>query len=149
MQDLNLIKTLRRVDKDGKAIFDYILHATKDNGQRVETVIKHEDSSILNDLNNIVESFITKEDELEILKKTVEFMSVAKTNEGNPENTETPDLPPNVDLPNTETPAVPDLPNVNGTETPPTPDLPDNVDLPNLEEEVLSKIDESKESEGK
>jgi hypothetical protein len=146
MQDLNLIKTLRRVDRDGKAMFDYILHATKDNGQTVETVIKHEDSSILNDLNNIVESFITKEDELEILKKTVEFMSVAKTNDGNSENTEKPDLPPNVELPKLENTDAPDLPNVANTEDPSTTDLPN---LENLEKEVLSKIDESKESEEK
>lgn len=151
MQDLNLIKTLRRVDREGKAIFDYILHATKDNGQRVETVIKHEDSNILNDLNNIVESFITKEDELEILKRTVEFMSVSKAKEVDTEDTKL-DLPPNVDLPNAENPVIPDLPNMDSSETPPTPDLPDNVDLPNLEEEVLSKIEENKEnkeSEGK
>ena len=146
MQDLNLIKTLRRVDKDGKAVFDYLLHATKDNGDVVETVIKHEDSSILNDLNNIVESFITKEDELEILKKTVEFMSVAKTNEGNPENTETPDLPPNIELPKLENTDAPDLPNVGNIEDPSNTELPN---LENLENEVLSKINENKESEGK
>lgn len=146
MQDLNLIKTLRRVDKDGKAVFDYLLHATKDNGQTVETVIKHEDSSILKDLNNIVESFITKEDELEILKKTVEFMSVAKTNDGNPENTETPDLPPNIELPKLENTDAPDLPNVGNIEDPSNTELPN---LENLENEVLSKINENKESEGK
>ena len=133
MQDLNLIRILRRVDNDGKAIFDYMLHATKDNGQSVDTVIKHEDYRVIKDLNNIVESFITKEDELEILKKTVEFMSVSKAKEVDTEKTKL-DLPPNVDLPNTENPVIPDLP---------------NVDLPEIENEVLSKIEENKESEGK
>lgn len=147
MQDLNLIRILRRVDNDGKAIFDYMLHATKDNGQSVDTVIKHEDYGVLKDLNGIVESFITKEDELEILKKTVEFMSVSKAKEVDSENTKL-DLPPNVDLPNTENPVIPDLPNVDNTENPPSPDLP-NVDLPEIENEVLSKIEENKESEGK
>lgn len=146
MQDLNLIRVLRRVDSDGKAIFDYILNATKDNGQRVETEIKHENYGVLKDLNDIVETFITKEDELEILKKTVEYMSVSKANEGIPENTETPDLPPNVDLPKLENTDAPDLPNVVNTEAPSTTDLPN---LENLEKEVLSKIDENKESEGK
>lgn len=148
MQDLNLIRILRRVDNDGKAIFDYMLHATKDNGQSVDTVIKHENYGVLKDLNDIVESFITKEDELEILKKTVEYMSVSKAKEVDTEDTKL-DLPPNVDLPNTENPVIPDLPNADDIGVPQSPDLPNNVDLPNLEKEVLSKIEENKESEGK
>lgn len=115
MQDLNLIRVLRRVDSDGKAIFDYILNATKDNGQRVETEIKHENYGVLKDLNDIVESFITKEDELEILKKTVEYMSVSKAKEVNTGNAEL--------------------------------DLPNGVNLPELEKEVLSKVEENKEVE--
>lgn len=134
MQSVNLTRTLRRVDEEGKAIFDYLVYGEKDDGSRVDTVLKHEDTAIIKDLNNLIETFITKEDELEILKKTVEFMSVSKANEGISKNTETPDLPPNVDLPNT-----------NNTETPPSPDLPNSVDLPELEKEVLSKVEENKE----
>lgn len=133
MQDLNLIRILRRVDNDGKAIFDYMLHATKDNGQSVDTVIKHEDYGVIKDLNNIVESFITKEDELEILKKTVEFMSVSKAKEVDTGNAEL-DLPPSLNLPKTDK-----------SETPATPNLPNNVDLPELEKEVLSKVEENRE----
>ncbi len=135
MQDLNLIRVLRRVDSDGKAIFDYILNATKDNGQRVETEIKHENYGVLKDLNDIVESFITKEDELEILKKTVEYMSVSKAKEVNTGNAEL-DLPPALELPKTDK-----------IETPATPDLPNGVNLPELEKEVLSKVEENKEVE--
>lgn len=132
MQDLNLIRILRRVDNDGKAIFDYMLHATKDNGQSVDTVIKHENYGVLKDLNDIVESFITKEDELEILKKTVEYMSVSKAKEVNTGNAEL-DLPPTVELTKTDNSV--------------TPELPNGVDLPNLEKEVLSKVEENKEVE--
>lgn len=134
MQNVSLTRTLRRVDEEGKAIFDYMVFGEKDDGSRVDTILKHEDTAIIKDLNNLVETFITKEDELEILKKTVEFMSVSKANEGIPENTETPDLPPNVDLPNTDNTGVPS-----------TSNLPNGVDLPELEKEVLSKVEENKE----
>lgn len=149
MQDLNLIRILRRVDNDGKAIFDYMLHATKDNGQSVDTVIKHENYGVLKDLNDIVESFITKEDELEILKKTVEYMSVSKAKEVDTEDTKL-DLPPTLELPKTDktvNPVIPDLPNTDKTGTPATPDLPNGVNLPELEKEVLSKVEENKEVE--
>lgn len=137
MQNVNLTRTLRRVDEEGKAIFDYMVFGEKDDGSRVDTILKHEDTAIIKDLNNLIETFITKEDELEILKKTVEYMSVSKAKEVDTEDTKL-DLPPNVDLPNTD-----------NSETPATPDLPNGVDLPNLEKEVLSKIEENKESEGK
>lgn len=133
MQSVNLTRTLRRVDENGKAIFDYMVFGEKDDGSRVDTVLKHEDTAIIKDLNNLVESFITKEDELEILKKTVEFMSVSKAKEVDTEDKKL-DLPPNVDLPS-----------ANNAGTPATPNLPNGVDLPNLEKEVLSKIEENKE----
>lgn len=133
MQSVSLTRTLRRVDEEGKAIFDYIVYGEKDDGSRVDTVLKHEDSAIIKDLNTLVESFITKEDELEILKKTVEFMSVSKAKEVDTENAEL-DLPPNLELPKTD-----------NSETPVTPDLPNGVDLPELEKEVLSKVEENKE----
>ena len=135
MQNVSLTRTLRRVDEEGKAIFDYLVYGEKDDGSRVDTILKHEDTAIIKDLNNLIETFITKEDELEILKKTVEYMSVSKAKEVDTEDTKL-DLPPNVDLPNTD-----------NSETPATPDLPNGVDLPELEKEVLSKIEENKESE--
>lgn len=133
MQNVNLTRTLRRVDKEGKAIFDYMVYGVKDNGDVVDTVLKHEDTAIIKDLNNLVEAFITKEDELEILKKTVEYMSVSKAKEVDTESAEL-DLPPTLDLPKAD-----------NSETPATPDLPNNVDLPELEKEVLSKVDGNKE----
>ena len=133
MQRVSLIRTLRRVDKDGKAIFDYIVNGEKDDGSRVDTILKHEDTAIIKGLNNLVETFITKEDELEILKKTVEYMSVSKAKEVNTGNAEL-DLPPSLDLPKTDK-----------TETSATPDLPNGVNLPELEKEVLSKVEENKE----
>lgn len=141
MQNVNLTRTLRRVDEEGKAIFDYIVYGVKDNGDVVDTVLKHEDTAIIKDLNNLIETFITKEDELEILKKTVEYMSVSKAKEVDTESAEL-DLPPTLELPktdNSENPATPDLPN--GI------DLPNGVDLPELEKEVLSKVEENKEVE--
>lgn len=137
MQNVNLTRTLRRVDDEGKAIFDYIVYGVKDNGDTVDTILKHEDTAIIKDLNNLIETFITKEDELEILKKTVEYMSVSKAKEVDTENAEL-DLPPALELPKTDK-----------AETPVTPDLPNSVDLPELEKEVLSKVEENKESEGK
>lgn len=135
MQRVSLIRTLRRVDKEGKAIFDYIVNGEKDDGSRVDTILKYEDTAIIKDLNNLVETFITKEDELEILKKTVEYMSVSKSKEVDTGNAEL-DLPPNLELPKTD-----------NSETPATPDLPNGVDLPELEKEVLSKVEENKEVE--
>lgn len=137
MQSVRLSKILRRVDEEGKAIFDYIVVGEKDDGSRVETTLRHEDTAIIKDLNNLIETFITKEDELEILKKTVEYMSVSKAKEVDTENAEL-DLPPALELPKTDK-----------AETPVTPDLPNGVDLPELEKEVLSKVEENKESEGK
>lgn len=133
MQNVRLSKVLRRVDEEGKAIFDYMVVGEKDDGSRVETTLRHEDSAMIKDLNNLVESFITKEDELEILKKTVEYMSVSKAKEVDTGNAEL-DLPPSLDLPKTDK-----------SETPATPDLPNNVDLPKLEKEVLSKVEENRE----
>lgn len=133
MQNVNLTRTLRRVDEEGKAIFDYMVYGVKDNGDVVETVLKHEDTAIIKDLNNLIETFITKEDELEILKKTVEYMSVSKAKEVDTGNAEL-DLPPTLELPKTDK-----------VETPATPDLPNGVDLPELEKEVLSKVEENKE----
>ena len=135
MQNVNLTRTLRRVDEEGKAIFDYMVYGVKDNGDVVETVLKHEDTAMIKDLNNLVETFITKEDELEILKKTVEYMSVSKAKEVDTGNAEL-DLPPTLELPKTD-----------NSETPPTQDLPNGVDLPEIENEVLSKIEENKEVE--
>lgn len=135
MQNVNLTRTLRRVDEEGKAIFDYMVYGVKDNGDVVETVLKHEDTAMIKDLNNLVETFITKEDELEILKKTVEYMSVSKAKEVDTGNAEL-DLPPSLELPKTDK-----------SETPATPDLPNGVDLPELEKEVLSKVEENKEVE--
>ena len=132
MQSVRLSKILRRVDKDGKAIFDYIVVGEKDDVSRVETTLRHEDTSIIKDLNNLVETFITKEDELEILKKTVEYMSVSKAKEVETDNSNL-DLPPTVELPKTDNSV--------------TPELPNGVDLPNLEKEVLSKVEENKEVE--
>lgn len=132
MQNVNLTRTLRRVDEEGKAIFDYMVYGVKDNGDVVETVLKHEDTAMLKEINSLIETFITKEDELEILKKTVEFMSVSKTKEVDTDNAEL-DLPPTVELPKTDNSV--------------TPELPNNVDLPNLEKEVLSKVEENKEVE--
>ena len=133
MQSVRLSKVLRRVDEDGKAIFDYMVVGEKDDGSRVETTLRHEDTAMIKDLNNLVETFITKEDELEILKKTVEYMSVSKAKEVDTGNAEL-DLPPALELPKTDK-----------TETPATPDLPNGVDLPELEKEVLSKVEENKE----
>lgn len=133
MQNVNLTRTLRRVDEEGKAIFDYMVYGVKDNGDVVETVLKHEDTAIIKGLNNLVETFITKEDELEILKKTVEYMSVSKAKEVDTGNAEL-DLPPTLELPKTDK-----------VETPTAPDLPNGVDLPELEKEVLSKVEENKE----
>ena len=133
MQRVSLIRTLRRVDKEGKAIFDYIVNGEKDDGSRVDTILKYEDTAIIKDLNNLVETFITKEDELEILKKTVEYMSVSKAKEVDTGNAEL-DLPPSLNLPKTDK-----------SETPATPNLPNGVDLPELEKEVLSKVEENKE----
>lgn len=133
MQRVSLIRTLRRVDKEGKAIFDYIVNGEKDDGSRVDTILKYEDTAIIKDLNNLIETFITKEDELEILKKTVEYMSVSKAKEVDTGNAEL-DLPPSLNLPKTDK-----------SETPATPNLPNNVDLPELEKEVLSKVEENKE----
>lgn len=130
MQRVSLIRTLRRVDEEGKAIFDYIVVGEKDDGSRVETTLRHEDTAIIKDLNNLVEAFITKEDELEILKKTVEYMSVSKAKEVETDNAEL-DLPPTVETPKTNNSTAPELPN--------------NVDLPKLEKEVLSKVEENKE----
>ena len=132
MQSVRLSKILRRVDKDGKAIFDYIVVGEKDDVSRVETTLRHEDTAIIKDLNNLVETFITKEDELEILKKTVEYMSVSKAKEVETDNSNL-DLPPTVELPKTDNSV--------------TPELPNGVDLPNLEKEVLSKVEENKEVE--
>lgn len=132
MQNVNLTRTLRRVDEEGKAIFDYMVYGVKDNGDVVETVLKHEDTAIIKGLNNLVETFITKEDELEILKKTVEYMSVSKAKEVETDNSNL-DLPPTVELPKTDNSV--------------TPELPNGVDLPNLEKEVLSKVEENKEVE--
>lgn len=133
MQNVRLSKVLRRVDEEGKAIFDYMVVGEKDDGSRVETTLRHEDSAMIKDLNNLVESFITKEDELEILKKTVEYMSVSKAKEVDTGNAEL-DLPPSLELPKTDK-----------SETPATPDLSNNVDLPELEKEVLSKVEGNKE----
>lgn len=133
MQNVNLTRTLRRVDEEGKAIFDYMVYGVKDNGDVVETVLKHEDTAIIKGLSNLVETFITKEDELEILKKTVEYMSVSRAKEVNTGNAEL-DLPPTLELPKTDK-----------AETSATPDLPNGVDLPKLEKEVLSKVEENKE----
>lgn len=133
MQNVNLTRTLRRVDEEGKAIFDYMVYGVKDNGDVVETVLKHEDTAIIKGLNNLVETFITKEDELEILKKTVEYMSVSKAKEVDTGNAEL-DLPPALELPKTDK-----------VETSTAPDLPNGVDLPELEKEVLSKVEENKE----
>lgn len=135
MQNVNLTRTLRRVDEEGKAIFDYMVYGVKDNGDVVDTVLKHEDTAIIKDLNNLIETFITKEDELEILKKTVEYMSVSKSKEVDTGNANL-DLPPNLELPKTD-----------NSEAPTTPDLPNGVDLPELEKEVLSKVEENKEVE--
>ena len=135
MQRVSLTRTLRRVDEEGKAIFDYLVYAEKDDGSVVDTVLKHENAGIIKELNNLVETFITKEDELEILKKTVEYMSVSKAKEVDTGNAEL-DLPPTLDLPK-----------VDNSETPATPDLPNGVDLPEIENEVLSKIEENKEVE--
>lgn len=135
MQSVRLSKVLRRVDEEGKAIFDYIVVGEKDDGSRVETTLRHEDTAMIKDLNNLVETFITKEDELEILKKTVEYMSVSKAKEVDTGNAEL-DLPPSLELPKTD-----------NSETPATPDLPNGVDLPELEKEVLSKVEENKEVE--
>lgn len=135
MQSVRLSKILRRVDEEGKAIFDYIVVGEKDDGSRVETTLRHEDTAMIKDLNNLVETFITKEDELEILKKTVEYMSVSKAKEVDTGNAEL-DLPPSLELPKTD-----------NSETPATPDLPNGVDLPELEKEVLSKVEENKEVE--
>ena len=136
MQSVSLTRTLRRVDKDGKAIFDYMVFGEKDDGSRVETTLRHEDTAMIKDLNNLVETFITKEDELEILKKTVEYMSVSKAKEVNTGNAEL-DLPPSLDLPKTE--------NSDKPLDKPIPNLPNGVDLPELEKEVLSKVEENKE----
>ena len=133
MQNVRLSKVLRRVDEEGKAIFDYMVVGEKDDGSRVETTLRHEDSAMIKDLNNLVESFITKEDELEILKKTVEYMSVSKAKEVDTGNAEL-DLPPSLELPKTDK-----------AEKPATPDLPNSVDLPELEKEVLSKVEGNKE----
>lgn len=133
MQSVSLTRTLRRVDKDGKAIFDYMVFGEKDDGSRVDTILKYEDTAIIKDLNNLVETFITKEDELEILKKTVEYMSVSKAKEVDTGNAEL-DLPPALELPKTDK-----------VETSTAPDLPNGVDLPELEKEVLSKVEENKE----
>lgn len=133
MQNVRLSKVLRRVDEEGKAIFDYMVVGEKDDGSRVETTLRHEDSAMIKDLNNLVESFITKEDELEILKKTVEYMSVSKAKEVDTENAEL-DLPPSLELPKTDK-----------SETSATPNLPNGVDLPKLEKEVLSKVEENRE----
>lgn len=133
MQSVRLSKVLRRVDEEGKAIFDYMVVGEKDDGSRVETTLRHEDTAMIKDLNNLVETFITKEDELEILKKTVEYMSVSKAKEVDTGNAEL-DLPPTLELPKTDK-----------VETPATPDLPNGVDLPEIENEVLSKIEENKE----
>lgn len=135
MQSVRLSKVLRRVDEEGKAIFDYMVVGEKDDGSRVETTLRHEDTAMIKDLNNLVETFITKEDELEILKKTVEYMSVSKAKEVDTGNAEL-DLPPSLELPKTDK-----------VETPATPDLPNGVDLPELEKEVLSKVEENKEVE--
>lgn len=135
MQRVTLTRILRRVDEEGKAIFDYMVVGEKDDGSTVDTVLKHEDTAMIKDLNNLVESFITKEDELEILKKTVEYMSVSKAKEVNTGNAEL-DLPPALELPKTDK-----------IETPATPDLPNGVNLPELEKEVLSKVEENKEVE--
>lgn len=145
MQSVSLTRTLRRVDEEGKAIFDYMVYGEKDDGSRVDTILKHEDTAIIKDLNNLIETFITKEDELEILKKTVEYMSVSKAKEVDTGDAEL-DLPPTLELPKTDNsdkpldkPVTPDLPN--GV------DLPNSVDLPELEKEVLSKVEENKEVE--
>lgn len=135
MQSVRLSKILRRVDEEGKAIFDYMVVGEKDDGSRVETTLRHEDTAIIKDLNNLVETFITKEDELEILKKTVEYMSVSKAKEVDTGNAEL-DLPPSLELPKTDK-----------AETPTAPDLPNGVDLPELEKEVLSKVEDNKEVE--
>ena len=135
MQNVRLSKVLRRVDEEGKAIFDYMVVGEKDDGSRVETTLRHEDSAIIKDLNTLVESFITKEDELEILKKTVEYMSVSKAKEVDTGSAEL-DLPPSIDLPKVE--------NSDKPLDKPYPDLPNNVDLPELEKEVLSKVEENK-----
>lgn len=133
MQSVSLTRTLRRVDKDGKAIFDYMVFGEKDDGSRVDTILKYEDTAIIKDLNNLVETFITKEDELEILKKTVEYMSVSKAKEVDTGNAEL-DLPPALELPKTDK-----------VEISTAPDLPNGIDLPELEKEVLSKVEENKE----
>lgn len=133
MQSVSLTRTLRRVDKDGKAIFDYSVFGEKDDGSRVDTILKYEDTAIIKDLNNLVETFITKEDELEILKKTVEYMSVSKAKEVDTGSAEL-DLPPSIDLPK-----------VDNSDKPATPGLPNSVDLPELEKEVLSKVEGNKE----
>ncbi|MDU5969704.1 MAG: hypothetical protein E6Z12_00090 [Finegoldia magna] len=133
MQSVSLTRTLRRVDKDGKAIFDYMVFGEKDDGSRVDTILKYEDTAIIKDLNNLVETFITKEDELEILKKTVEYMSVSKAKEVDTGNSEL-DLPPALDLPKEDK-----------TDKPSIPSSPNGVDLPELEKEVLSKVEDNKE----
>lgn len=133
MQNVNLTRTLRRVDEEGKAIFDYMVYGIKDNGDIVETVLKYEDTAMIKDLNSLIETFITKEDELEILKKTVEYMSVSKAKEVDTGNSEL-DLPPALDLPKEDK-----------TDKPSIPSSPNGVDLPELEKEVLSKVEDNKE----
>ena len=59
-------------------------------------------------------------------------MSVSKAKEVETDNSNL-DLPPTVELPKTDNSV--------------TPELPNGVDLPNLEKEVLSKVEENKEVE--
>lgn len=125
MQRVTLTRTLRGIDNEGKAIFDYLLYAQKDTGEEVETTLRSEDTGIIKDLENYVESFVTKEDEFEILKKTVEFMNLSMI--GSEEA-------PGADLPAVDEVVLPpmgngDLPSLDGIELPPDIELPEDVEV--------------------
>lgn len=111
MQSVTLTRTFRGIDDEGKAIFDYLVYGEKDNGDKVDTIIRNEDREIVKGVERFIDSFVSKEDEFEILKKNVEYLSLSKIE---PENIE--------DVPL-------DFPDLNEVDLPGGIDLPDGIDL--------------------
>ena len=133
MQRVTLTRTFRGIDNDGKAIFDFLVYGEKDNGDVVETTLKDENLAIIKDLEKFVETFLTKEDEFEILKNTVEFMNVSMIGSNDATDVDLPssggaDLPPIGDI-------LPpsgngELPSLDGIELPPDIELPIDSEIP-------------------
>lgn len=130
MQSVTLTRTFRGIDDEGKAIFDYLVYGEKDNGDKVDTIIKNEDREIVKGVERFIDSFVSKKDEFEILKKNVEYLSLSKIGQENIED-------------------VPlDFPDLNEVDLPGGIDLPGEIDLAE-EIDFPPEETETEEGEGK